>query len=151
MITAWKSTRTCKCKLRQDEKVYILRIRLAENGVSSVEVLVDISELRRELQACYPHLRGGLPNCDASKDYAPRNMFCVYRNEVGMSTKRNTKFLLWTERNLWCRLEISRCLGNACNGVVDVGWVPVMDNKAGTSQGCKLWGWRVPGKSPELL
>lgn len=46
---------TSKSQLGQDEQIQVFGIRFAQDGIGSVEVIVDIAHLRGELQARNSH------------------------------------------------------------------------------------------------
>jgi len=58
---------TRECKLWQNQKVQVFWTRLAQYGISSVEILVDISELRGELQTSDAHFGLVLRDRDTSE------------------------------------------------------------------------------------
>ena len=47
---------TCKCKLRQDKEIKVLGIGSVQYRVGAIEVVVDIADLRSELEAPDPHV-----------------------------------------------------------------------------------------------
>lgn len=58
MVPKWRGIiLTSESEFRKYEQVQVFGVRFAEDGVGTVEIIVDVADLRGELQTGDPHLR----------------------------------------------------------------------------------------------